>query len=223
MTTKDTEDTSLVLQHFQEAWELSIDDYKCRKLNSEHCLQASVYRHLVNSLPNTFSVYTEAVVRLSENAQQPSQSKVKIDLLICKGQEIIAAIEIKYTPRGQPKTKAIQKDLASLSHITKRRNRADRCSIEMNRFYTQDSHALSFKIPTQRKLIFAAVCASDSSSMSKQQFWKTHRPPSGYWSDKNNYPTHLCVAMAYTNSQGGANSSFFAPGFDRINKKKSHT
>lgn len=216
----DTESTDQVLLIFKAAWLKSIEDYKKRKINSEHCLQASIYRHLVNEFPETYTVYAEAVVKLSEATKLSDEKTVaKIDLLICRNHDVVAAIEIKYIPRDKPKIKCVRKDLTSLSCISKRRDLGERCFIEIPRFRNEDSDVLALNVLSQRKLIFAAFCAEESTSMQPAAFWKAHRPQTGYWERHESYPKNLCVAIAYANKNGEARTNFFAPGFARISEK----
>ena len=213
----DTESTRLVLSVFMAAWQKCIDDYVERKINSEHCLQASLYRHLANALPKRYAIYAEAVVKLSEATKAAEAKDVaKVDLLICEEQVVVAAIEIKFTPRKAPKVPDVKKDLSSLACISNRRNLNERCLIAMPRFHSEDEPTLTLEIRSQRKLIFASFCTKESTAMQRGSFWKSHRPESGYWEKCEAYPPNMCVAMAYTDDSGTACADFFGPGFDRI-------
>ena len=217
MPTRDTASTSLVLFAFQLAWRKTIEDYERRQINSEQCMQASLYRHLKNCLPTSFSVFSEAVVRLGENAiSETNKQKVVVDLLICEDKSIVAGIEIKYAPRGAPDTEQIRKDLTSLSHITIRRRHADRVKIEMPRFRHVDSDTMDFEILLQRKLIFAAFCSSDVDTLYEGAFWTNFRPIHGYWKKTTTAPPNLCVALAHAAANGTALPTFFGPAFERI-------
>ena len=100
MSASDNAITSEVLRAFQSAWSDSTKDYAARLINSEHTLQAAVYHHLRCTLRHEFSVFTEAVIRLPDGiAEETKKGKVIVDLLVCHQAEIVAAIEIKYTPR----------------------------------------------------------------------------------------------------------------------------
>lgn len=217
MTQYDTESTRQVLSVFKVAWLSSIEDYENRKINSEHCLQASLYRHMVNSLPEIYTVYVEAVVGLSDAIKEETGKRVaKIDFLVCQGDEVVVAIEIKYIPRGIPKVVDIRKDLASLSCISNRLRLSDRCFIEIPRFRSEDVAILILQVLSQRKLIFASFCSDDAPSMLAGNFWSEHRPRVGYWDRVASFPLNLCVAMAYTSADGKARPAFFGPGFDRM-------
>jgi hypothetical protein len=213
----DTESTTLVSLIFIAAWRKCIDDYIERRINSEHCLQASLYRHLTNALPKQYSVYTEAVIKLSEATKAAEAKNVAVvDLLICEERTVIAAVEIKFTPRKTPKVSAVKKDLTSLASISNRRNLHERCAIEMPRFHSRDAPTLTLDILSQRKLIFAAFCTEESAAMKPELFWNMHRPETGYWEGRSIYPKNICIAMAYTSDGGIANPHFFGPGFERI-------
>ena len=217
MPTRDTASTSLVLFAFQLAWRKTIEDYERRQINSEQCMQASLYRHLKNCLPASFSVFSEAVIRLGENAvSETNKQKVVVDLLICENTSIVAGIEIKYAPRGEPDPEKIRKDLTSLSHITNRRRHADRVKIEMPRFRQIDADTLELEILLQRKLIFAAFCSSVAPTLCEDDFWTNFRPIHGYWKNTVTAPPNLCVALAQAADNGTALPRFFGPAFERI-------
>lgn len=219
MKNYDTESTTLFLRTFTAAWQKCIDDYESRRINSEHCLQASLYRHLANALPEKFIVYAEVPVKMSESSQTATTKETsKIDLLICEERAIIAAIELKFTPRGAPIEPKIKKDLTSLAYISNRRDLKERCEIEIPRFHSKEDETLKLEILSQRKLIFAAFCTKESQSMKQNTFWQHHKPENGYWGQHDSYPTNICVAMAYTQNNGTATADFFGPGFQRVLK-----
>ena len=217
MQQHDNESTRVVLSAFMLAWRRSIEDYQRRKINSEHCLQASLYRHLMNSLPECYTVYAEARITLSPNTVDVQEKKYAvIDLLVCQEDSVIAAVEIKYVPRKWPTKENVRKDLTSLAYISNRRNVDDRCSIDIQRFQSEDAEKLELKVTRYRKLIFAAFCLENSESLNPESFWANHCPNSGYWEGRNSEPPNLCVALAYTERNGNATPKFFGPGFDRM-------
>ena len=217
MNNRYTQSTSFVLFTFQLAWRCVVEDYQNRQISSEQCLQSALYRHLKNSLPNAFSVFSEAVIHLSDNyVLENNKSKVVVDLLICEDSTIVAAEELKYTPRIEPNRANIRKDLTSLSHITNRRQHGDRVRIEMPRFRQTDGDSLKLQISKQRKLIFAAFCMQEATALCEGQFWKNFYPTTGYWSGASAVPPNLRVALAHTDNSGKAAPQFFGPAFERI-------
>jgi hypothetical protein len=212
-----------VIKAFQLAWNESIKDYTSRMINSEHTLQAAIYHHLRQSLRDGFQVFTEAVIYLPESVMnETGKSKVVIDLLVCHQQIIIAAIEIKYSPRSAPSVNSIKKDILSLSRITSRLRRDDRVSIEIPRFLSSGPETMSLSISPFRKLIFASYCKKDdkkfqNSIFEKSNFWKKFRPDNGYWQKTGSMPKNLGVALALTDEEtSSANSHFYGGPFDRL-------
>lgn len=221
MSKRDTEETTIALRSFQSAWLKAIDDYASRDINSEHCLQSSLYRHLKNILPNEFHVYVEAVVRHG-NEGEPKKEKVVVDLIVCHKNVITLGIELKYIPRGKPESADIKKDISSLFHITAKKLHEDRVSIEMPRFLSADKLALELQIAPQRKLIFAAFCMKEAEDMWEKNFWKKlelDELDTGYWKRKNSFPPNFCVALAQTADNGKASPMFFGPAFDRLDSE----
>lgn len=217
----DTEDTDRVLRAFQSAWSWSISDYEQRRINSEHTLQSSIYHYLRASLPENYDVYTEAVIRLSEAAtEMQSKRKVVVDLLVCLEREIIAAIELKYTPRGAPTLESLKKDVRSLSCITNRRNLENRVAIEMPRFRSSDGDSLRLSISRHRKLILAAYFnGRENCALSEGSFWRELRPEAGeYWSNFGHSPKDLGVALARTDDSGRADPCYFGGPFERLKR-----
>lgn len=219
MNTYDTASTSLVLHAFKAAWIRCTTDYIERRINSEHCLQSSLYRHLLNELSShpEYKVFVETVILLSETAKDESpKKKVIVDLLVCENSEIVAAIELKYTPRATPKSETVTKDLTSLSHITNRKEVKQRCEIKNKRYRNDDQDSVPLTILSARKIIFAAFCTEESSRLQEDEFWHTHRPKTGYWKDNAAIPPNLAIALSLTNNTGGANPVFFGRAFDRL-------
>jgi len=214
----DTPDTTEFLHVFRLAWQETVKDYSARRINGEHGLQASLYRHLLAQLPQRFRVFVEAVVRLGDTGvSDTSKKRVVVDLLIEANCKVVGAIEIKFTPRGQANDLAIRKDLTSLAFLTSRRARADKVTIDMPRYRGTGSEELALTILPQRKLIFAAYCGADASYASEQMFWQEpRRPQSGYWKDRTILPQNFGVALVTTSETFEPEATFFGPPFRRL-------
>lgn len=95
------------------AWRQAIEeDYCSRRINSERSLQASLWSQLNQLLPRkTRQIFIEPsmVVRGGE-----TRKLLIPDLVICNTTHVIAVIELKYQPRGNP---AFAKDLATLTAL----------------------------------------------------------------------------------------------------------
>ena len=217
-TQHDTPETSSFLRAFSMAWTKTLDDYCGRTLNGEHSLQASLYHHLRGCLPSGFRVFCEAVVHFGPNmARDAGKDKAVVDLLVEHECKVIGAIEIKFTPRGEPADEDIYKDLISLSTLTSRRAYADRVLIEMPRFRSASNESLTLSILPQRKLIFAAYCTDDARDFDKESFWNDDRRPDiGYWAGRTKLPPNFGVALAKTTLKPSAEPVFFGPPFERL-------
>lgn len=214
----DTPETSCFLRAFSMAWTKTLDDYCGRTLNGEHSLQASLYHHLRGCLPSGFRVFCEAVVHFGTNtAADAGKDKAVVDLLVEHQSKVIGAIEIKFTPRGEPADEDIYKDLLSLSTLTSRRANADRVRIEMPRFRSASNESLTLSILPQRKLIFAAYCTDKAPDFEKESFWNdARRPDIGYWAKRTKLPPNFGVALAKTTLEPSAEPVFFGPPFERL-------
>lgn len=220
--------TTAFMKAFKTSWGLAIDDYMERRINGEHTLQASLYRHVWSQLScevSDYRIFAEAVVKYV--VPEGNGRSQKLDLLVVCGPPgescVVAAIELKFTPRGIVKRKEIQKDLHRLSMVTNRQDMKANLTIE--RF--QPGEAETFKIPADRELIFAAFCNyehAESAQLSKRNtFWKSNRPKSpefdGRWSEQEweeKFPPHLGVALAITSKQSRPNTRFFGRPFERL-------
>lgn len=209
--------TTTVLRSFQQAWQASADDYALRRINSEHTLQASLYHHLRRGLADDFVVYTEAVVRLPKGALE--KSKFVLDLLICKGTEIIAGVELKYTPRAIPALDTLRKDVHSLSLLRNRRSREDRVTVEMPRFRSQDAQSMLFTISRRRKLLLGVYCQAELAEFDSGDWWGNVKPQGdNLWAAASASPPNLGVAVAGTKSDGTATCSFLGGPFLRLER-----
>lgn len=200
------------------AWTKTLVDYCGRTLNGEHSLQACLYHHLRRCLPSGFRVFCEAVVHFGPNmARDAGKDKAVVDLLVEHESKVIGAIEIKFTPRGEPAAEDIRKDLVSLSTLTSRRASADRVRIEMPRFRSASNESLALSILPQRKLIFAAYCSDEALNFDKESFWSNPRRPTiGYWAERTKLPPNFGVALAKTTLEPSAEPLFFGPPFERL-------
>src|SRR4051812_31877389 len=101
-------DLSVALSAIKTAWAETCIDYGYRKLNSERALQSAFYfrlRPLLEIKSPDYVLFIEAAVILpAVEADEASETvasdpkRIVIDTLLCKGREILVAIELKYTP-----------------------------------------------------------------------------------------------------------------------------
>ena len=216
MAHADTEESSQILQAIKKAWRATIKRYSEHRINSERCLQAYLFLHLIRCLPTEYKIYVEATIRIPRDEDKASYKRIAIDTLICKDQTIYAAIEIKFSPKGQSRRIGVRKDLQSLSAIKNRRNSADRVKVEMPRYRNNDEELMSLAVHPTNKLVFAAFGKKEGKRLNKTDFWLAHRPISGRWSTQETLPRQLCIVLAHTDQTGGAAPIFFGPPFDRL-------
>jgi hypothetical protein len=189
-----------------------------RRINGEHTLQASLYRHMsdyLSSKSDAYRIFAEAKVQ-RRDADEPAGSTPKnkskkisvVDLLVVyqpperKDSVIVGAIELKFNSRGLAKTDNIKKDLTTLSSIANRRDRGLQSELEMHRMLSEGNDVEKFRILPQKKLIYAAFCKASHSAlemrMNEKHFWNEHCPTEGRWKDRSRQPLHFGVALAKT-------------------------
>ena len=218
---EDTEESLVALHAFRSAWKRCVNAYSERLVNSERCLQAMLYHHLRGFLPKDYNIYVEASIKIpatSTDVLADLKSKVIVDTLICHGTDIVAAIEVKYGPKGAPESKAVQKDLKTLSLIKNRRYPGNRIDIKLSR-YLGDEEPVALSINKTRKLIFAAFLRKSNERFTADQFWKSHRPNDGLWKDHQN-PANLAVILAKTHSDGAVCIEEFGPAIKRMDGQR---
>lgn len=210
MAVLDSVESTHVLEAFQLAWRDAIKRYGERRVNSERCLQAYLFLYLNKRLSRDFRVFVEATIRVPTGADDAKYTRIAIDTLICKNDSIYAAIELKFSPMGQPRPAGVRKDVQSLSAIK------NRLKVEMPRYRHEDNQPISLVVHPSSKLIFAAFGKQEGKRLNKEAFWRSHCPEVGRWANRNTLPNHFCVAFAHTDENGGANPVFFGPPFERL-------
>lgn len=184
------EDTRHALKCATEAWTQVCNDYGQLLINTERCLQASFYHHLRGLLKadssTGYSILIEATVR--HPAAGANIKRIAVDTVVLKGDEILIAIELKFTPRGFPTKLDFRKDLISLSRIANRQEKSQQVSIEFLRNGafkggTGNGRPLSIS-PASVKLI-AFFCSADQlggypedKKKRAKKLWEDNRPTS---------------------------------------------
>jgi hypothetical protein len=99
----------LIRRQIVSAWEDCIaKHYSVQQINSERSLQAAFWSHLIPQLSNARRVFIEPSILLA------SGRRVFPDVVVTNSREVIAVVELKYTPKGTAKW---QKDLATLAAL----------------------------------------------------------------------------------------------------------
>lgn len=206
-------DVRVVYQAFEKAWIACCDDYDDARINAEHTLQAALYFHLRSRLESKkYVVLTELKGNLSDSQQTVSgKFKDVLDLVVArrisdkKGRrfEILAAIELKYSPRSVPSDEAIRKDLTRLSRVWRNRERDSRSDYEVVRF---NGHSTQVDVLNERVLIYGLVVADDKASKGlRDSFWSGKRvPKEGRWVIVR-HPPRLVIAHCLTSKDDNGN------------------
>jgi hypothetical protein len=210
------QDVPRALSAIKTAWEATCHDYGERKLNSERALQSAFYyrlRSLLEGISNDHVIFIEATVILppveadeASGTVASESRRVVIDTLVCKGREILVAIELKYTPQFFPDEAGLRKDLTSLSEIRNHTAKKRQVRIELPRHRdTEADDPLTLTISPDAKMLMGIYCADSDLRMDEKSFWKANRPESGPWGDRvRDLPPKLglCFAYAFDPSHG---------------------
>lgn len=179
---------------FIESWHDTLNDYAQRRINSEKCLQASLYAGLRTRLKGDYRVFVEATVWPPEGSHQA------IDLLICHNNYIVGAIELKYKPKVKIHRIGMYSDITKLLKLRNRRSTASKIKVEMRRYVgdTRKDKEL-FDFAPERRVIFGGYCQSEKGISS--DFWKTHR--AGFAEpllSRRTPPAKLLICLARTDA-----------------------
>lgn len=177
---------------FIESWHDTLHDYAQRRINSEKCLQASLYAGLRARLEGDYRVFVEATIWPPEGSHQA------IDLLVCHNNDIVGAIELKYKPKTKINRIGMHSDINKLLKLRNRRSTASKIRVEMRRYVgdTRKDKEL-FAFAPGRRVIFGGYCQSEKEISS--DFWRTHR--TGFAEplrSKRTLPPKLLICLART-------------------------
>ncbi len=87
--------------------------------------------------------------------------KIIPDIVVCNSKEVISVIELKYSPRAQPKYK---KDIESLALIAENRNQI---SIANERFRGTEKDGAQYALSKNILFVWAGVHAREKSEINK--------------------------------------------------------
>lgn len=177
---------------FIESWHDTLHDYAERRINSEKCLQASLYAGLRTRLKGDYRVFVEATIWPPEGSHQA------IDLLICHNNDIVGAIELKYKPKTKIHRIGMHLDISKLLKLRNRRSTKSKTRVEMRRYVggTRKDKEL-FTFAPGRRVIFGGYCQSDKEV--SDDFWRTHR--TGFAEplcSRRTLPPKLLICLART-------------------------
>lgn len=134
-----------------EAWEQSIqNDYSAQRINSERTLQASFWSHLNQSLPRTRRLFIEPTITLHVGGKI---KKIIPDVVVCNTQQVIAIIELKFTPRTRPR---FEKDIANMALLARHRQAL---SISNQRYRGVPSDEREYSLSEKVLFVWAGIHA----------------------------------------------------------------
>lgn len=143
-----------------KSWEDCIRrDYTEQRINSERSLQASFWSCLNENIQTKTNrqLFIEMPITIKLRGYT---KKVIPDIIICSPQKVIAVIELKYLPRGQPKH---EKDIDTLSIISKHK---DKIIVTNNRFRGNNKKSTKFSLSDNMLFVWASIHAKEKNNIS---------------------------------------------------------
>ena len=147
------------------AWVEAISAYQAGRVNSERTLQSALYHHLMRLLPHDIHTFCEPTVRVD------GYGPLIPDLLISQGNQVLAAIELKFVPHHYA---LFEDDLVKLRVYG---TTPDQFPIRLDPETGQYSNEL-FAVSPDCLLVFAVVSRSDAAAVDEdvlRQHMQDHR------------------------------------------------
>ena len=142
-----------------KAWDESISrDYHKQRINSERSLQASYWAQLNSILPETQRVFIEPPMRMWTKY---GWKKVIPDILVCSKTEVIAVIELKFSPKGQPD---YQKDIETMALISRKRTQV---LVSNKRFRGNEVDSREYSLSRNILFVWAGIHAKPKKEIQK--------------------------------------------------------
>lgn len=163
---------NLIKSQIIKAWKKSINiDYCSQRINSERSLQASFWFHLNHLLSKNRRLFIEPAMSI-----QTKKGKEKIfpDIVVCNTKQVISVIELKYSPRTNPRYK---KDIKKLALIA---NNRKKISIANVRFRGTEKDSREYTLSKNILFVWAGI-------YSKEKPMKNTLYSKGYKSLENCY------------------------------------
>ena len=139
----------LIKSQIVESWiECVSSDYSRQRINSERSLQASMWAQLNTRLSKNRRLFIEPKILVERSGLK---RKLYPDIVVCSTREVIAIIELKYKPKGNPEFK---KDIGSLDFIAKNRKSI---SISNSRYSGPKGEAKLYQLSNRILFVWAGV------------------------------------------------------------------
>jgi len=179
---------ALIKKQIIKAWEESIQlDYYNQRINSERSLQASFWSRLNFILSKNRRLFIEPTITITIDS---GIKKLTPDIVVCNTKKVIAVIELKYSPRAQPK---FQKDIESLCSIARNR---EQIIISNERFRGIEKDGNKYALSNNVLFVWAGVHAKEMSE-TNELYSSAHEILNGCYlqlhavTEKNSAPTVL--------------------------------
>ena len=136
-----------------KSWKQCIaSDYVNQRINSERSLQASFWSFLNKNIQKNRRLFIESPMTVKTGNKT---TKVIPDIIICSAYKVIAVIELKYLPRGQPK---YTKDIKTLAFISSNRNKI---RVSNKRFRGDAKERTEYSLSSNILFVWASVHAKE--------------------------------------------------------------
>ena len=144
---------ALIKKQIIQAWNESInEDYCNQRINSERSLQALFWSRLNCILSENRRLFIEPTITITTDS---GNKKVIPDIVVCNTKEVIAVIELKYSPRAKPK---FQKDIESLCSIARNR---EQIIISNERFRGIEKDGKKYALSNNILFVWAGIHAKE--------------------------------------------------------------
>jgi len=131
------------------AWQRTISEhYLNQQINSERSLQASLWSNLVKELPSSRRTFIEPRIHSNRTSKIPRRYP---DLLVCDSRNVIAVIELKYSPKILPN---YEKDLKTLKWIATNK---PTLHVENNRFLGSSTSRERYNFSDKVLFVWAGI------------------------------------------------------------------
>ena len=145
--------------HIKTAWQMVGLDYNAGLINSERCMQASLYRGLRTVLPPNFRVFVE-----------PDWKTTEPDMVIEKDDRIVAVLELKFVPHAYAQYEGDLEKL-TLKYVSSN----EYCPVHIVPEAGNWEHTIKKTLPATKIddnviRVFAAICRHDGEALDPTKF-----------------------------------------------------
>lgn len=180
---------ALIKSQIIQAWTESIEsDYCNQRINSERSLQASFWSRLNCIISKNRRLFIESTITITTDSG--IKELITPDIVVCNTKEIIAVLELKYSPNARPR---FQKDIESLCSIARNRKQI---IISNERFRGIEKDGNKYALSNNVLFVWAGVHAKEMPE-TNELYSSAHEILNGCYlqlhavTEKNSAPTVL--------------------------------